>query len=507
MTTFLPAAHLALSLIIVAWDVVLAGRIAQLRLASRPFAAVTGLCAMMIIPALIIRMATATVITGRAVVAVDWIWPLVVALFAVQALYAVSRRLVNYLWGVPIVVYNIVLAVTEIIRFGVAHGWGWANGMSGVLTAQSSTLAIMTQSSIAVTTPFFFLVPMIAPAFPALRRTTAAFRAAVAVDATVWITALLVWGLSASKQAGDALADHLDDRLRERPNGDFHVGLKVLPDIRSEPSPVALEQDMQLAATLGVRAIGVVVVPGAPDSTLEHVAREIDRFGDSTTIIVAIGYNGKLVPELGAVPFDEAARLATIDKVVAKMHPTIVLPAEDPMAVGSRIVGQLSVERWQAYYTAASQHAKAIDPKVKIGYSVSSYGIADSLMYAWAAKQGSPVDVVGFSFFPEKKGIDDIVNAFEPAADRWMKTTPPTKEHWVFAAGGFPLNTGERMQARIVWRSLSWATDHPAIKGLIVYEAGDYAQARGLRAPNGRLRAAERAVRNAIKQLRESIAG
>lgn len=507
MTTFLPAAHLALSLIIVTWDVVLAGRIAQLRLASRPFAAVTGLCAMMLLPALIIRMATATVITGRAVVAVDWIWPLVVALFAVQAIYAVSRRLVNYLWGVPIVVFNVVLAVTEIIRFGVAHGWGWANGVSGVLTAQSSTLAVMTQSSIAVTTPFFFLVPMIAPAFPALRRTTAAFRAFVAVDATVWIIALLVWGLSAAKQAGDALADHLDDRLRERPAGDFHVGLKVLPDIKSEPSPVAMEKDMQLAATLGVRAIGVVVVPGAPDSSLDHIAREIDRLGDSVTVIVAIGYHGKLVPELGAAPFDETARLATIDKVVRRMHPTIVLPAEDPMAVGSRIVGPLPVERWQSYFTAASQRAKAIDPKVKIGYSVSSYGIADSIMYAWAAQRGSPVDVVGFSFFPEKKGIDDIVNAFEPAADRWMKTTPPTKEHWVFAAGGFPLNTGERMQERIVWRSLSWATDHPAIKGLIVYEAGDYAQARGLRAPNGRLRAAERAIRNAIKQLRESIAG
>ena len=49
--------------------------------------------------------------------------------------------------------------------------------------------------------------------------------------------------------------------------------------------------------------------------------------------------------------------------------------------------------------------------------------------------------------------------------------------------------------------------EHAAIKGLIVYEASDYGQARGIRAPNGRLRAAERAVRNAIRQLRESIAG
>jgi hypothetical protein len=507
MTTYLPAAHLALSLIIVIWDVVLSGRIAQLRLASRPFAAITGLCCLLLLPALIIRMATATVITGRAVVAVDWIWPLVVTLFAVQAIYAVSRRLVNYLWGVPIVVYDVVLAATEIVRFGVAHGWGWTNGPSGLLTAQSSTLAIVTQSPLAVTTPFFFLVPMISPAFPALRRTTAAFRAFVSVDATLWMIALLVWGLSAAKQAGDALTDHLEDRLRERPAGDFRVGLKILPDVAAEPSRLALDKDMELAVRLGVRAVAVVVAPGADDSTLARTARAVDRLGDSVTLVVSIGYKGKLVPELGVTPFNETLRLATLEKVVRQMHPSILLPAEDPMSVGARIVGQLSVERWRSYFTSAAARAKAIDPHVRIGYSVSSYGIADSILYAWAASPGSPVDVVGFSFFPEKKGIDDIVNAFEPAADRWMKTTAPRKEHWVFAAGGFPLTTGERMQERIVWRSLSWATDHPAIKGLIVYEAGDYAQARGLRAPNGRLRAAERAVRNAIKQLRESIAG
>jgi hypothetical protein len=507
MNTYLPAAHLALSLIIVTWDLLLAGRIAQLRLASRPFAAITGVCGLLILPALIIRVATATIITGRAIVAVDWIWPLVVTLFAVQAVYAVSRRLVNYVWGVPIVVYDVVLAVTEITRFGVSHGWGFANDLSGLLTAQSSTLAIATQSPIAVTTPFFLLVPMISPAFPALRRATAAFRAFVAVDATLWVMGLLVWGLSAATQAGRALTDHLDDRLRERPNGDFRIGLKVFPDVASEPSTAAVDKDLQLAKGLGVRTIGLVVVPGASDSTLARTARILRRFGDSTTLVVSIGYKGKLLPELGTVPLDEATRLATVEKVARWLRPQILLPAEDPMAVGSRIVGSLPVERWQSYFTAAAQRAKAVDPNVKIGLSVSSYGIADSMLYAWAAGRGSPIDVVGFSFFPEKKGIDDIVNAFEPAADRWMKTTPLIKDHWVFAAGGYPLNTGERMQERIIWRSLSWATDHPAIKGLIVYEAGDYAQARGLAAPNGRLRAAERAVRNAIRQLRESIAG
>jgi hypothetical protein len=507
MTTYLPAAHLALSLIIVIWDVVLAGRIAQLRLASRPFAAITGLCGLLLLPALIIRMGTATFITGRAIIAVDWIWPLVLILFASQAAYAVSRRLVNYFWGVPILVYNIVIAATEIVRFGVAHGWDWANGASGILTAQSSTFAVLTQSPIAITTPFFFLVPMISPAFPALRRATAAFRAGVATIATLWIAALGLWGWSAATQAGSAMVDHLGDRLRERPQGDFLVGLKVFPDIGSQPSPAAIEKDMQLAAELGVRAVAIVIAPGTSDSAIATAARAIDALGDSITVIATVGYRGKLVPELGTVPLDENARIETVEKIARILRPTILLPAEDPMAVGARIVGSLSVERWQTYFTNAARAAKAIHPQVKIGLAVSSYGIADSMLYAWAAQRGSPIDVVGFSFFPEKKGIDDIVNAFEPAADRWMKTTPPTKEHWVFAAGGYPLNNGERMQERIIWHSLSWATDHPAIKGLVVYEASDYAQARGLRTPSGRLRAAERAVRNAIRQLRESMAG
>jgi hypothetical protein len=431
----------------------------------------------------------------------------VLVLFALQAIYAVSRRLVNYFWGVPILVYNIVIAATEIVRFGVAHGSPLAGSVAGMLTAQSSTLAVVTQSPIAVTTPFFFLVPMIAPAFPALRRTTAAFRALIAADALLWVIFLVVWGVAGASAAGKALEDHADDRLRERPLGDFRVGLKILPDVGSIPSAAAVKNDMQLVTGLGVRAVTIVVAPGTPSVALDSLARIVEGIDDSVTVIVAIGYKGKLVPELGSVPLDEPVRLRTIDSVVSKLHPDIVLPAEDPMAVGSRIVGSLPVERWQSYFTNAAQRAKARDPNVKVGLSISSYGIADSLLYAWAARRGSPMDVVGFSFFPEKKGIDDIVNAFEPAADRWMKTTPPVKEHWVFAAGGFPLNTGEQMQTRIIWNTLAWATDHPAIKGLIVYDASDYAQARGLRTPSGRLRAAERVVRNAIRQLRESIAG
>ncbi len=513
MTGAFPALHLALSLAIVIWDVILAGRIAQLRHASRPFAAISGICGLLLLPALLLRMATATYLTGRAVVAVDWIWPVIVLFFAVQAVYAIARRLVNPLWGIPIVVYDLFLAVMEVVRFGVAHGSASAGAAAAVLMMQSTTLAVLTGSSIAVTTPFFFFVPMISPAFPALRRTTAAFRGLVATCALVWVVFLLAFGVRGAASATNALAERSDDRLRERPKGDFRVGLKVFPELgpkitaSTKLAPGALKNDVELITGSGVRAIELVVDPGADTVSLDSLARVLSQVDDSVTVIVAIGYTGKIIPELRSAPFDENARLATIQKVVAHLRPSILLPAEDPMAVGTRVVGSMSVDRWKSYYTAAARQAKAVDPHVRIGYSVSSYGIADSLLYDWAARKGSPVDVVGFSFFPEKLGIRDIVEAFEPAADRWMKTLPPQKDHWVFAAGGFPLNTGERMQERIIWNVLSWATDHPAIKGAVVYEASDYAQARGLRAPNGRLRRAYQALVNAVRQLRESATG
>jgi len=81
---------------------------------------------------------------------------------------------------------------------------------------------------------------------------------------------------------------------------------------------------------------------------------------------------------------------------------------------------------------------------------------------------------------------------------------PPKKEHWIFATGGYPLAFGERSQENAVWEVLAWGTDHPAIKGAIIYEAGDYGVARGLRAPNGRTRPVTLRVIKAIQQLRES---
>ena len=83
-----------------------------------------------------------------------------------------------------------------------------------------------------------------------------------------------------------------------------------------------------------------------------------------------------------------------------------------------------------------------------------------------------------------------------------MRQFPNPKEHWVFATGGYPLVHGEQNQLLTIWGVLSWATAETPIKGLVVYEAGDYYTVRGLRAGGGRLRPATGAILKAEKGLR-----
>ena len=87
MKQWLGAAHLALTLAIIIWNVILAGRISQMRQATKPFAIITGMAGLLMLPAFIVAIATTTLITGRAIAAIDWLWPVTVVLFAAQSVY------------------------------------------------------------------------------------------------------------------------------------------------------------------------------------------------------------------------------------------------------------------------------------------------------------------------------------------------------------------------------------------------------------------------------------
>jgi len=504
MRTLLAPAHLALTIVILIWDIVLAGRMAQNRQAPRVFQALCGLAALLVLPGLLLTLATSTIITGRAVVAMDWLWPVVLALFAVQAVYALMRRMVNPLWGFPIAIYNVLIAIVGFVRYMIGHGHASVEPLAPLLAAQSLAMVFAGGTPNVLATPFYLNMPMVSPAFPALRPLTGSFRLVMSLIALMWILFITTLGFPrAVVQLRNAEA-HRRDPLRERPDGDFAVGLKILPDMASPPPPPAIRSDSALLDTMDVDAIEVVVLPGASRLAMDSLARVlVPARRDSALLIVALGYRGKLVPELEKAPLDEAQRLATLRLIVDRLRPDIVLPAEDPYGSGERAVGALPPEEWESYLARAAHVAKGIDREVRVGVAVSAYTRNDSVLYAWAAAPRSPIDVVGFSLFPSPY-VGGGIQADTRTADRWMSVMRSRKEHWVFATGGYPLAYGERSQEEAVWEVMAWATDHPVIKGLIVYEAGDYGQSRGLRAPNGRLRPAAAAFMRAMRGLRES---
>lgn len=504
MTTWLPVAHLALTFLIVVWDIALASRIAQVRKAPRLFTGVTALAGWLLVPALIIAVAGASAITGRAL---HWvlqlIWPITAALFAVQAVYALARRFVNPFLGLPIAVYDILIAIGALLGWLAANGFDLPQPALYFLAAETDALVLVAGAG-ALTTPLFLLPPITSPAFPALRPITASLRGAIAAYAMLW-TAFIAVALAPGTEAVRSYAAYQQERPQERPGGDFYLGLKVFPDLASPPSVLAVRNDLALADTLGVDAIHVVIVPDAPPLVLDSVAHALEPLRrDSTLLLVSLGYRGKLLP-FRHPPFDAPGRLRAIETIVRRLQPDILLPAEDPYGAGALAVGLLPVEQWQAYITDASRLAKRLRPRTRVGVSASVFGARDSTLYAWAAAAGSPVDVVGFSLYPSHRGARDL-DAATRAADRWMRATRSTKDHWVFATAGYPVAHGERAHERTIWRVISWATSRPEIKGLIVTAASDYGAAIGLRAPTGRLRTATFAVRRAIVGLRESEA-
>ena len=72
----LPYVFYAASLLVMLWDVFLAGQIGQLRRAPRFFRSVTALAGLLIAPAVLVAVAAASILNGRAIHIIAWVWPL-----------------------------------------------------------------------------------------------------------------------------------------------------------------------------------------------------------------------------------------------------------------------------------------------------------------------------------------------------------------------------------------------------------------------------------------------
>jgi len=500
----LSAIYLALSVAMIAWDILMAGRIAQLRRIPRGFQAITGIAGLLLVPALVVAYTAQSLLYGRAIFLVAWLWPFTALMFVVQTVYALGRRLVTPLLGFPLLIYNFVIAVVAVTKFVIMLGHSPTEFELALNAAQASMLGTFFGTA-ALWNPIYIQVPIFAPSLPARWGFTRLARVALA-GAAIAMTAMVVVELPGAFAGIKSYGVHDNEKLQEHPEGDFKIGLKIFPDLRSGPPPVAITNDLTLADTLDVDAISVVIDPEAARGVaLDSLARSIEQArSDSTILIVALGY-----PNKGEKEFKQSreaytlARLKDVDRIARRLKPDYLIPATDPLEEGVRILGEQSPQYWIDYFTRAARVAHYIYPRIKVSVPMSSYGTRDSTLYAWAARPGSPIDAVGFSMLAGFDGARSL-DTHMRVAQRWMRQFPKPKEHWVFAAGGYPMVHGEENQKRTIWGVLAWATAEVPIRGLVVYEGGDYNSVRGLRAAGGRLRPATDAILIAEKGLRAS---
>jgi hypothetical protein len=500
----LGAIYLALSLAMIAWDVLMAGRIAKLRRIPRGFQAITGIAGLLIVPALVIAYTSQSLLYGRAIMLVSWLWPFTALLFVVQTIYALARRLVTPLLGFPLLVYNLVIAFVAVTKFVIERGHTPTELGLALNAAQASMLGTFFGDA-ALWNPIYLQVPIFAPSLPARWGFTRLARVALA-GAAIAMTALVVVELPGAFASINSYAPHEGDKLQEHPEGDFKIGLKIFPNLRSGPPPIAITNDLSLADTLRVDAISVVIDPEAARGVaLDSLARSIEQArADSTVLIVALGY-----PKKGGQEFKQSrenyttARLKDVDRIARRLKPDYLIPATDPLEEGARVLGEQSPQYWIDYFTRAAKVAHYVYPRIKVSVPMSSYGTRDSTLYAWAARPGTPIDAVGFSM---RAGFDGArsLDTHMRIAKRWMAQFPKPKEHWVFAAGGYPLAHGEKSQLLTLKDVLAWATAQQPIRGLVVYEGGDYNSVMGLRAAGGRLRPATAEIIRAEKGLQAS---
>ncbi|MDQ6738019.1 MAG: hypothetical protein M3Z30_10020, partial [Gemmatimonadota bacterium] len=94
--------YFGLGAAIVLWNIAVAGRMLQARRSASVSGIATALAALLLVPALVVAVSGASLVYGRALQALAWIWPAVTVLFVIQALLALSQNRVSAMLGVPI---------------------------------------------------------------------------------------------------------------------------------------------------------------------------------------------------------------------------------------------------------------------------------------------------------------------------------------------------------------------------------------------------------------------
>lgn len=496
--------YIAVSVAVLLWDVLLAAQIAKARRQSRLFLALTSICALFIVPGALIVVAASTVLTGRAIHLVAWVWPAVLLFYVAQSAYAIVRRHATLFFAVPIFLHNVTLFVAALARY--LSGWvaDLPSPLLGAAVAQGGAMGFVFGRE-ALWSPWLILLPLLAPAYPARWRVSRSVLAVLAMGAAASVTFTTI-EYPRAVYAAQSFSTFDSDRLQERPRGDFALGLHIFPVLDGAPPPLPIARDLALADTLDVRVVSVTLVPeGVRATSLDSLAVSLDDIRrDSVLLAVSLGYGRN-----DALAFQNdpegylRRRLAMVDQIVRRVRPDVILPALDPSDAGANALGVVPPAWWRDYLSRSATLTHQLRPRTRVALAASTFSSSDSALYAWGAGHEG-IDLVGFSLAPSFGGGASLSTRLR-LATRWMRET--RKEQWIFSARAYPVSFGEQNQERAIWGVLAWATSQPRVSTVIVDGAGDYESLVGLRDPGGRLRPVVASIARAREQLAETAEG
>lgn len=491
----LPAALGVGAVALCIWNFSVGRRLSTFPAASRAFRVVSGLGAFLLLPALLIGLLAPTAPGVRVLGPLAWLWPLVAVMFAGQAAWAVVMSRGSRLSAFSIAVFNVLVAWVATTRWVVSIGGAipvWALAPGDAISA----LAALGLGGAVFPWSAGLLMPALAPAAPARTSATRAARTLLVTGCacTVGVTALEVPQAVHTLMAASALNTIAPD---SGTRGELAVGLRVFGTLSGPPSGVTARRDMALADSLGLTALHVELQPSAATAAvLDSIARSVEPRRDSLTLVVTLTLGGRKAPGTGDA---ERARLALIDRIVRRLNPDVLLPAER-VTHGE---GAPSVEGWRAYYEHAAIAARRVDRDITIALATDASAPADSALADWVMAGGSRVDAVAIAVRDGGANPAAFVAALNATA-RWAALARVRPDVWVVGVPSAPLVTGEEVQAQLVRHALAWGAARAWVRGVIAGDASDVGAPVGVRTAAGRPRRALAEVAAALRAQREA---
>ncbi len=478
---------LIVAVIVLMWNIALAGWIAARREGPQWFARLTGLAGLLVAPAAVIAVAVSSDAGARTITGVTWLWPLTCLLLVVQAISATALRAVSRTVGVPIIVYNSCVCVLAIGDDLVARSGSAALLLQGAVAARDSVLGIV-MGPAALSSPLALMVPLLAPAYPARWRASATFRALLVLYATVLSTMLAV-ELPRGMDAVRSYAEGTAPTAAQAPR--LAHGVRVMSVLSGPPSARAVRAAAVLHERVSPEAVLVLLrMEEGRVLGVDSLARTLASFRtEGTRLLVALTFERDDALAVRRTPqLVHQRRLAAVQDIVLRLTPDVVIPVLRPVIpslLGEPAVSADWITRQLAAVAATVQRVR---PATEVGWVATRFDDADSTLYQWAGSDSSPLDVLGFAPAPTFAGLPSL-NARLRAADRWRGALAARdRPHWILTHG-LPRAHGDAAQRAGVQHVLAWSAKRPWVRGVIVGEPSDDANMTGLIAANGRARA------------------